>query len=70
MKIDDLVEQLLRMKERKGNVEVTMIGTLQAIDRKNPFDGAFESTIESLLYREDEFADEKDYKRVLLAWQT
>ena len=69
MKISELVNQLNQMKSIHGDIEVTQIGTLEPINQKNPLKGSFESTVETLLHKNDEFAGEKNSDRVLIAWQ-
>jgi hypothetical protein len=70
VKIDVLQKKLDEMKSLYGNIEVTMVGTLNHPDNKDPRSNTFESTVESLFYKNDEFAKEKNCKRVLVAWQT
>ena len=68
MKISDLVNQLNEMKSKHGDIEVTQIGTLKT-PSKEPFADAFESTVETLIYKDDEFAGDLNFNRVLMLWQ-
>ncbi len=68
MKISELVNQLNKMKSEHGDIEVTQIGTLKT-PSKEPFADAFESTVETLIYKDDEFAGEESHKRILAVWQ-
>ena len=69
MKISDLVNQLNEMKSEHGDVEVTQIGIDFHLGSKEPFADAFESTIETLIFKDDEFAGEESHKRILAVWQ-
>jgi len=64
MMISELIEKLKEVKSVHGNLEVTMTGTYESEDG----DHVFESTIESHLIMEDEFAGKKE-KRLKLFWQ-
>ena len=68
MKISKLIEQLNEMKSEHGDIEVTQVGTLKT-PSKEPFADAFESTIETLIYKDDEFAGKESHKRILAVWQ-